>query len=51
MEFAWKSIRKFVIRKIYEYSNLNSPIFSIFDDTIAEKTNPFSQVKTPIQET
>lgn len=51
VEYAWKGIRKFVVSKIYESYNSSSPIFAIFDDTIAEKTKPSSQAKTPIQET
>jgi len=48
---AWKGIRKFVVRTIYECSSSNLPIFAIYDDTIAEKTKPSSKAKSPIQET
>lgn len=51
-EYAEKSMKKFVIRNIYDYSSKFSlSIFVIFDDTIAEKTKPSSQAKSPIQET
>lgn len=51
IEYAWKAIRREVIRIMYKYSiTSDSPIFVIFDDTIAEKTMPSSQAKNPIQE-
>jgi hypothetical protein len=51
INLAWKGIRKFVIRTIYECSSSNLPIFAIYDDTIAEKTKPSSKAKSAIQKT
>ena len=51
INLAWKGIRKFVVRKIYELSPSELPIFSIYDDTISEKTKPSSKTKSPIQGT
>ena len=50
INFAWKGIRKFVVRTIYECSSPNLPVFAIYDDTIAEKTKPSSQATSVIQE-
>jgi len=48
---AWKGIRKFVVRTVYECSSCKLPIFAIYDDTIAEKTKPSSKAESAIQET
>lgn len=48
---AWKGIRNFVIRSIYEYSSTSDlPIFAIYDDTISEKTKPSSKAENTIEE-
>lgn len=52
IEYAWRAIRREVVGVIYRYSQHQStPIFAIFDDTIAEKTKPSSRAKSPIQAT
>jgi hypothetical protein len=52
IEYAWRAIRREVIRIIFELSQTsNKPIFVIFDDTIAEKTKPSLQAKHTIQAT
>ncbi|MBP2032680.1 hypothetical protein J2Z42_001354 [Clostridium algifaecis] len=48
--FAWRAIRKFVVRTIYECSSSSLPIFAIYDDTISEKTKPQSKAINPIAE-
>jgi hypothetical protein len=40
INYAWKGIKKFVIREIIESSTSETPIFAIYDDTISEKTKP-----------
>ena len=51
INYAWKGIKKFVISEIVEKSSSETPIFVIYDDTIAEKTMPSSKAKNTIQET
>ncbi|MDI3311900.1 MAG: IS701 family transposase [Thermoanaerobacterium sp.] len=52
IEYAWRAIRREVIRIIFELSQTRKkPIFVIFDDTIAEKTKPLLQAKHSIQAT
>jgi len=48
--YAWKGIKKFVVRRIIETSSVNTPIFAIYDDTISEKTKPSSKAENTIQE-
>ena len=50
INLAWKGIKKFVVRTVYECSSSESPIFAIYDDTIAEKTKPSSKAENTIQE-
>ena len=48
-QYAWKSIRKTVFTFIKKASyQTKAPVFSIIDDTIAEKTKPSSQAEKPI---
>jgi hypothetical protein len=49
-EYAWDAIRNAVITLVEKFSReTQKPIFSIIDDTIAEKTQPSLQAKQPIQ--
>jgi len=50
INLAWKGIKKFVVRTVFECSSSKSPIFVIYDDTIAEKTKPSSQATSVIQQ-
>lgn len=50
INYAWKAIKKFVIRKIIENTSIDNPIFAIYDDTISEKTKPSSKAENTIQE-
>ena len=47
--YAWKGIRKFVVKKIFENSSDATPMFAIYDDTISEKTKPSSKAESTIQ--
>jgi Transposase DDE domain len=51
INYAWKNIRRFVVSTIIEFSSTDTPIFAIYDDTIAEKTKPSSKAQNTIQET
>lgn len=49
IEYAWRAIRREVIRIMFELSQTSKkPISVIFDDTIAEKTKPSLQAKHSI---
>jgi hypothetical protein len=49
-EYAWSAIREAVLSFVQKVScQTQEPIFSIIDDTIAEKTEPSSQAIKPIQ--
>lgn len=48
--YAWKGIKKFVVKRIIENSAADTPIFAIYDDTISEKTKPSSKAENTIQE-
>lgn len=48
--YAWKGIKKFVVKRIFENSSDDNPIFAIYYDTISEKTKPSSKAENTIQE-
>ena len=50
IDYAWKGIKKFVVKRIFENSSDDNPIFAIYDDTISEKTKPSSKAENTIQE-
>ncbi len=49
-EYVWRAIRKQSVQLVYQESQkTHQPLFVIHDDTIAEKTKPSSQAKSPIE--
>ena len=49
-EYVWRSIRKQSVQLVYQEARKHGvPLFVIHDDTIAEKTKPSSQAKSPIE--
>lgn len=50
IDYAWKAIKKFVVKTIIENTTDDTPIFAIYDDTISEKTKPSSKAENIIQE-
>jgi len=50
INYAWKGIKKFVVREIIESSSFETPLFVIYDDTISEKTKPSSKAENTIQD-
>ncbi|MDS0528600.1 transposase, partial [Clostridium sp. SHJSY1] len=50
INYAWRGIKKFVVRIIIENSSSDTPLFAIYDDTISEKTKPSSKAENTIQE-
>ena len=50
IDYAWKAIKKIVVKTIIENTTDDTPIFAIYDDTISEKTKPSSKAENIIQE-
>lgn len=48
--YVWRSIRKQSVQLVYQEARKHGlPLFVIHDDTIAEKTKPSLQAKSPIE--
>ena len=48
INYAWKSIKKFVVRTIIENASHDTPMFAIYNDPASEKTKPSSKVENII---